>query len=182
MRLYQDSICTWTHKTVYCAFLPLTTFIYFLFPGGGHEDWCKGNEKGVQGCQTWSDWCMFVIYHYTTYLKYVKTYTAANGVSVKIILESLPWDYILYFAFALFFYKYILSVIQLSKTVTACYNFKQQILRFLSPASVTCSLISTKISGDWRLYYKDNMFLHMCLNAAWWVNLPGLAHSDSVLH
>lgn len=38
--------------------------MYFLFSGGGHEDWCKGNEKGLQGCQTWSDWRMFVIYYF----------------------------------------------------------------------------------------------------------------------
>lgn len=36
-----------------------TCEICFLFPGGGHEDWCKGNEKGLQGRQTGSDWCMY---------------------------------------------------------------------------------------------------------------------------
>jgi len=39
-----------------CQWIKILSSTCFLFTGGGHEDWCKGNEKGLQGRQTWSDW------------------------------------------------------------------------------------------------------------------------------
>lgn len=54
--LYQERLCS--SNDIRWIILPLcqrldTHFVmYFLFSGGRHEDWCKGNEKGLQGRQT----------------------------------------------------------------------------------------------------------------------------------